>query len=63
MREWMSEPEDTRPIICICEQCKQPIRGSTLTHYADEAYVINGDYVHEECVTDYLNENCRLTDL
>lgn len=63
MREWMAEPQDERPIKCICEQCKQPIRGSTLTHYADTAYYVNEVYVHEDCITDYLNENCRVDDL
>lgn len=55
--------EDDRPIICICEQCGEPIRGSNYTHFGDVYYRVDGVTLHEgACLMDYLNENCRHED-
>lgn len=62
MREWMNEPRDERPVICQCEQCGEPIHGGNYTHFGDVYYRFDSIAVHEECVMDYLNENCRRED-
>ncbi len=58
----MNDQMDNRPVICICEQCGEPIRGSNYTHFGDTYYIIDNCPIHEECVMDYLNENCRHED-
>lgn len=55
----MNDQMDNRPVICICEQCGEPIRGSNYTHFGDVYYVIDNCPVCENCVQDYLDMNCR----
>ena len=56
MREWLSEPIDDRPVIAICEQCGQDIHGETSTNYGDEYYLIDGCYLHEDCLMDWMRQ-------
>ena len=43
---------DTRPLLGECAICRCEIHGSDSTHYADEAYYIDGEYI----CSDHLHE-------
>ena len=54
--DWASRGEN-RPIIDTCPVCGEPIYGADDEYEADYAYLIDGDYVHCDCVIDYLDKN------
>ena len=62
MREWMSEPTDTRPVVGECVECGGTIHDSDYDHYGDVYYLMDGDLVCEECILDYCNKHYRKGD-
>ena len=65
-RNWMrDEPtldaeesaQDTRPILDVCPICGRDVHGGDEYYEPDDAYCFEGEYVHQECVFQYLKEN------
>lgn len=54
--EWLEPEEDRRPIIAICEQCGQDIRGEDAGNYGDPYYEFEGIYLHEDCLLDWMRQ-------
>lgn len=49
--------EKTAP--CVCCGCE--LKYENDRHYQDDAFEINGEIVCEDCITDYVRENCYKT--
>lgn len=47
---------DTRPIIDDCPVCGQPFHGEDSTHYGDDGYHLDGYYIHDDCIKEYLEQ-------
>lgn len=52
--EWASR-EDTRPVLGICPVCSEPVHEENNLYEKDDAYCIDGYYIHEDCIKAYLN--------
>lgn len=57
--EFLTPPEDPRPVIDICEECRHAIRGACDGYDADEYGEIDGVLLHRDCVMDYFDNRCR----
>lgn len=51
--EWVSR-KDPRPVWGICPECGKPVYGECDGYYADDAYKIDGEVIHEDCLIKYL---------
>lgn len=53
--EWGNR-EDPRPLLGHCNICDCEIHGSGNGWDPDDAYVIEGDYVCDDCLREYMKE-------
>ena len=54
--ERIEPPEDDKPVIAVCEVCGGDIHGETALEYGDEYYLIDGCYIHEDCIKEWLQQ-------
>ena len=47
---------DQRPVLGICPWCNKAVHGEDDLYEADEAYMIDGWTVHEDCVFPFLRK-------
>lgn len=46
--------EEPRPVLGECPECHEPVYGECDGYYADDAYEIDGEVIHEDCLIPYL---------
>lgn len=49
--------EDPRPILGNCPICGEPVYGEDDGWDADDAYELDGEVIHSDCVFKYLDKN------
>lgn len=48
---------DMRPRFAICEECGEPIRAECSGYYGDDYFeIVEGEKVHEDCISDYIKK-------
>ena len=50
---WVSR-EDPRPVLGECPECGKAVYGECDGYYADDAYRIDREVIHEDCLIKYL---------
>lgn len=48
--------KDPRPVIGICPYCNEAVYGENDGYYGDDAYMIDGWTVHEDCVLPFMKK-------
>lgn len=59
-RDWedfCERNEDHRPIIGICPVCGEPVRDGDKYYEKDDAYELDTDVIHRDCIYKYLDAN------
>ena len=52
---FLAYDEDNRPELCRCAECGEPIMDKDEENHGDDYYNFDGDKVHFDCGTDYIN--------
>ena len=51
--------EDSRPVLCVCEQCGGDIHGANTGYEGDDIIELPDGTIHYDCVLDWARENKR----
>ena len=55
--EFLTPPEDERPIVGNCEECGSEIHGETEGYFADEYYEFDGIKLCRDCLQVYFDKH------
>lgn len=54
--DWINR-SDGRPLLDICPVCDKPVYGGNDDYEADDAFELDENIIHSDCVITYLKEN------